>query len=69
MITRNNDVNIGDIDIQMAGSKLEIVLCVKYLGIYIHDRLSFKENIDNVCLKVERKIGVLSRLRNELLGV
>lgn len=66
VITRRMDVNMDDVNIQMAGSRIEIVKCIKYLGIYIDNRLSFKENIDSVCLKMGRKVGVLSRLRNEL---
>lgn len=65
VITRRN-VDMMDINIQIAGSRLEVVQCIKYLGVYIDNRLNFKENVDNVCRKVGRKIGVLSRLRNEL---
>lgn len=66
VITRKRNINVEDVNIMIAGSRLEIVDCIKYLGVYIDNRLKFDKNIDNVCTKVGRKVGVLSRLRNEL---
>ncbi len=36
---------------------------VKYLGILIDSNLSWKFHIDNICKKIKKSIGILSKLR------
>ena len=44
--------------------------CVKYLGLLIDDKLSFKTHIDDLCNSLIKYVGIFYRLRNSLpLGV
>lgn len=66
MVIRHSSVaaplNIVSVD----GQDLEIVNQMKYLGIMIDNKLDLKENVEYVCKKVANKVGVLSRLANNL---
>jgi len=48
------------------GEEIEMVNEIKYLGLIIDHKLDFKKNADNVCAKVAKKYGVLSRLARNL---
>ena len=50
----------------MHGEELELVNDIKYLGVLIDYNLDFKQNVDYVCKKVAKKVGVLSRLASNL---
>lgn len=55
--------------ILMDGEELEMVNQFKYLGVMIDHKLKFEDNVDYVCKKVAKKVGVLSRLsRNLTIG-
>lgn len=45
---------------------IEKVSIYKYLGIVVDNKLNFKANIDNLCKKVAKKVGVLARTRKNL---
>ena len=55
-----------DVNIEIDGETIDRVNEIKYLGVIIDDRLTFKSHIDNVIKKMARKYGVLCRLKNEL---
>ena len=42
---------------------LECKECVKYLGVLIDYKLSWKNHIDSIALKISKTIGLLSKLR------
>lgn len=44
------------------GEVIEMEREFKYLGVIIDEGLSFKPNVDYLCKKVSKKVGVLSRL-------
>jgi len=46
----------------MDGEVIEMENYIKYLGVMIDGRLDFKANVDYMCKKVSKKVGVLSRL-------
>lgn len=50
----------------MNGVELETVDKIKYLGIIIDNKVNLKENIQLVCKKVARKIGLFSRISKNL---
>lgn len=66
MIIRHPSMAAPINKISVDGEELEIVNQIKYLGIMIDDKLDFKENVDYVCKKVAKKVGVLSRLTNNI---
>ena len=48
------------------GQQIERVEMIKYLGVVIDDRLSFKEHCDYVLKKMSKKVNFLRRIRNRL---
>lgn len=49
----------GDIDIQVHGKLVERVPMFNYLGVMLDEQLSWKE----ICNKVSKRLGLLSRIR------
>ena len=54
------------VNIEIDGETIERVNELKYLGVIIDDKLTFKSHIDNVIKKMAKKYGILCRLKNEL---
>ena len=52
--------------IEIDGEAIESVYQFKYLGVIIDHKLNFKENVDYVCKKAAKKVGILSRLAKNL---
>ena len=55
-----------NVNIVIDGETIERVNELKYLGVIIDDKLTFKSHIDNVIKKMAKKYGILCRLKNEL---
>src|SRR4029434_3020644 len=47
-----------------SGTNIEQVLCYKYLGIWLDDRLSFKSHVLDLAKKVKITLGALYRIRS-----
>ena len=43
---------------------LECKECVKYLGVLIYYKLSWKNHVDSIALKISKTIGLLPKLRH-----
>ncbi len=56
LITHNLKLHINCVDIKQASF-------VKYLGIHIDSHLNWKTQINNILKKIQRSIGILSKLR------
>ena len=52
-----------DVDIKINDIRIEQVQSMKYLGIYIDNRLSWDVQCDKLCANVAGKISVLRRIR------
>ena len=52
MITTSNEI------------KIRRVKLVKYLGLWIDDNLTWEVQIDHICSKMARSIGIIKRIRN-----
>ena len=59
-------INKKDININIEGTRLNIINSGKILGITLDENLSFKPHITNLCKKLSRKIGVLKQLKSTL---
>ena len=55
-----------EIKIRIGGNEIKRVKTTKSLGIVIDENLAWKENIDNLSVKVSRAIGVIRRAKNTL---
>lgn len=63
LFRRNNKKLDRQIQIKIGNEKITEKNCTKYLGIYIDKNLLWKEHISNVKIKLERGIGMLSKLK------
>jgi hypothetical protein len=52
--------------IKIGGQALERVHTIKFLGVLIHENLSWKSHIDDRANKLAKSIGVLNRLKHQL---
>ena len=44
--------------------EIDVVQCVKFLGVYIDSNLKFDEHISYICGKISKSIGILYRIRS-----
>ena len=61
--SKRHTLNYDDISIKFCGTKLIPVDHVKYLGMYIDKHLSWSVHIQELCKKLSRANGILSKLR------
>ena len=57
---KDNDMDsiiIDDYEVKSAN-------CLKFLGVYIDNKLRFDEHIASICKRSSQRVGVLTRLRN-----
>lgn len=59
-----NGSHTGNFFVNMNSKRIERCSEVKYLGIYIDDKLSFKYHTDNLCTKISKTIGIIAKLRH-----
>ena len=65
--TTQNILKIGDfLAIRMQRHIIKRVYKAKYLGIVIDDKLTWKDHIDHVSLKIKRNLGIMKRVRNDI---
>ena len=53
-----------DLNIRMANKLLEHKKVTKYLGVLIDDKLSWKEHIQSINMKLRKGIGILHKLKD-----
>lgn len=46
--------------------EIQRVNCTKFLGIQIDANLTWKEHVDDICIKISRTIGVMNRLKETI---
>ena len=66
LISNKKNIDLNNIDIRINEDKIELVNEIKYLGVVIDNKLNFEANVNYICKKVGKKVGVLARLRNQL---
>ena len=54
------------IDISVNGVKIKQVLSVKHLGVILDNELKWTDNVQKMCSKISKKLGLLNRLRKFL---
>jgi hypothetical protein len=56
----------GDDDYQITldGTILKRVQSTKFLGVFIDEKLTWNQHINNICAKASRGVGIISRMRN-----
>ena len=48
------------------GNTIEKVNKMKYLGVFIDDKLSFKDHLEFITKKISKKVYFMSKVRNKL---
>ena len=65
--TTQNILKIGDLlAIRLQGHTVKGAYKAKYLGIVIDDKLTWKDHIDYVSLKIKHNLGIMKRVRNDI---
>ena len=59
----SNTIEALPIDIIFDDTPLEKVSHIKFLGIIVDSKLSWKLHIDNICKTISRNIGIINRLK------
>ena len=63
MMFTNRNVDIEQFHIKLAGSEIKHVPSLKFLGITIDNKLTWKNHLDIICNKLSRNVGVLYRIK------
>jgi hypothetical protein len=66
IVTLKKKININEIKIKIDDKEIEIVSEMKYLGVFIDNKLNFNKNVDYISKKIARKYGLLCRLNKKL---
>ena len=64
--SQRNSMSYENISIQFDGKKLYPVDKVKYLGMYLDKYLSWNYHLENLCQKLSRANGIISKLRHNV---
>ncbi|KAJ8019368.1 hypothetical protein HOLleu_42077 [Holothuria leucospilota] len=59
----NKGRNNYNFNISMNNKPLLNVHCTKFLGVYIDDKLSWKDHVQYVSVQISRGVGILSKLK------
>ena len=63
MIFQSKPSNFADLDIIIDGSIIKQVDTVKFLGLFVDSRLSWKPHIDHLSTKIAKTIGILHKIK------
>ena len=58
--------HIQEISIQVKGTIIDRTESFLYLGVTLHQSMSWADHIDSVCKKINQRIGLIRRVRNLL---
>jgi hypothetical protein len=64
--SKNVSVNSTNLDINIDGVKLERVKHIKFLGVNIDEKLSWKVHISNIAKKISQNVGVMNKIRYDV---
>ena len=52
-----------DLRLEIGNSLIQRTNVQKFLGIYIDDRLTFRDHVNKICAKMSQRVGIMRRLR------
>ena len=64
MVFRMRNKVVSYLDLQINGNTIERVTQFNFLGLILHDSLSWDKHINHISLKVSKAIGILYRLKS-----
>lgn len=62
----NKKTRTSNLHVTIDGCDIEEVQSIKYLGVIVDNKLSFKENFDVLFKKMTKKVNYMGRMRNKL---
>jgi hypothetical protein len=65
-ITLKKNITLENCKILINSTEIEIVDCIKYLGVYIDNKLKFHKHCDYICKKMLNKYHLIKRLSPKL---
>lgn len=66
MIISKKEIDLGNLVIKIGNDIIKRVECVKYLGVFIDDKLNFNKQMDTVCKQLASKINFFKRISRKL---
>ena len=60
VVRKANEVN--DKDLNISGQKIKATSCVKLLGLFIDDQLTFDKHVSELCMRVAWQTNALRRI-------
>ena len=59
----SNSIDALPVNIVFDDTPLEVVSFIKFLGVTVDNKLSWKYHIDNTCKTISRNIGIINKLK------
>ncbi len=59
--------NIDSVTVEVAGSNIEIVEEFSYLGITFSTNMTWTEHVNQLCSKINKRLGLLKRIKTTFL--
>ena len=59
----SNSIDALPVNIVFDDTPLEVVSFIKFLGVTVDNKLSWKYHIDNTCKIISRNIGIINKLK------
>ena len=66
LVVSNKRVDRENLSLRIMNNIIPPISCCKYLGIYLDDKLTFKDHINYVNTKISRYTGILYKIRDNL---
>ena len=61
---KHKEICENSIKISVGNHVIHKVDCTKFLGVQIDANLSWKEHVNDICIKMSRSIGAMNRLKD-----
>ena len=62
--TKQKLKSVSFFNVLLQDKAIEIVSKFKYLGVTLDENFTWKEHVDAVCIKVNKRLGLLARIRS-----
>ena len=66
LTNKNKNFNVDKAKMYINGNVLEQVSSVKVVGVYIDEKMCFKNHCEFVCKKVSKSLGIIKRVKQHL---
>ena len=60
--TKNKYIDINCMNVKIAGFNIPVVNTTKFLGVTLDNHLIWKYHVNDICCKISRAIGAISRI-------